>query len=178
MKIGIDKSTKEKVSIKIIEKLHFKSEELLNIKTEIEILKICTHPCIIKFIDHFENSEYIFIVLERIDQSLKDFIAEKGLSEINTQSIFYQILNAFSYLHKFGIIYINLCLENISVKTTHEALDVKLFNFNNSVLSSGNTNTKEINITSELINFSAPEVLRKEKFDNKANIWSLGVLIY
>lgn len=33
-------------------------------KREIEILKICQHPHIIRLLDVFENNDYIYIVME------------------------------------------------------------------------------------------------------------------
>ena len=42
--------------------LNLKDLELL--KREIEVLKICQHPNIIRFFDVFENADYIYIVME------------------------------------------------------------------------------------------------------------------
>jgi len=36
-------------------------------KREVEILKICQHPNIIRLLDVFENSDYIFIVMEHLN---------------------------------------------------------------------------------------------------------------
>lgn len=36
-------------------------------KWEVEILKICQHPNIIRLLDVFENSDYIFIVMEHLN---------------------------------------------------------------------------------------------------------------
>ena len=40
------------------------SSDLELILTEIEILKICQHPYIIKLYDMFENIDYIYIIME------------------------------------------------------------------------------------------------------------------
>ena len=42
------------------------SSDLELVRTEIEILKICQHPYIIKLYDVFENIDYIYIALEVI----------------------------------------------------------------------------------------------------------------
>ena len=42
--------------------LSLKDMELL--KREIEVLKVCQHPNIIRFYDVFENSDFIYIVME------------------------------------------------------------------------------------------------------------------
>ncbi len=41
-----------------------KSIEVYQQRREIEVLKMCQHPNIIKLIDLFENSDYYYIVLE------------------------------------------------------------------------------------------------------------------
>ena len=45
-------------------KINMDSSDLELILTEIEILKICQHPYIIKLYDMFENIYYIYIIME------------------------------------------------------------------------------------------------------------------
>ena len=40
------------------------SSDLELVRSEIEILKICQHPNIIKLYDIFENSDYFYIIME------------------------------------------------------------------------------------------------------------------
>ena len=61
MKIGEHIDTKTKAAINIINKKDMKAKDKELITTEIEILKICQHPNIIRLYDIFENLEYIFI---------------------------------------------------------------------------------------------------------------------
>ena len=67
VKLGINKQTKEKVAIKIMNKKKMDTSDIELMRTEIEILKICQHPNIIRLYDIFENIDYIYIiVLEEI----------------------------------------------------------------------------------------------------------------
>jgi serine/threonine protein kinase len=61
VKLGIHKLTGRKVAIKIMSKKEMTNQDLELVKTEIDILKICQHPNIIKLYDIFENVEYIYI---------------------------------------------------------------------------------------------------------------------
>lgn len=61
VKLGVHKSTGRKVAIKIINKANMSLEDQGLVKTEIEILKVCQHPNIIKLYDVFENVDNIFI---------------------------------------------------------------------------------------------------------------------
>jgi len=59
--MGMHKKTGRRVAIKIMNKKDMKQKELDQVRTEIEVLKICQHPNIIKLYDVFENTEYMYI---------------------------------------------------------------------------------------------------------------------
>ena len=61
VRIGINKESNQKVAIKILTKkdMSIKEHELVN--NEIEILKVCQHPNIVRIYDVFENIDYIYI---------------------------------------------------------------------------------------------------------------------
>jgi serine/threonine protein kinase len=62
VKVAIHK--RRKVAIKIIKKSAANAEEMGLIRSEIEILKICQHPSIIRLLDVFENIDHLFLVTE------------------------------------------------------------------------------------------------------------------
>ena len=66
VKQGTHKKTGKKVAIKILKKKKMDPEDFELYKREVEILKICQHPNIIRLLDVFENEEYIFIVMEHL----------------------------------------------------------------------------------------------------------------
>lgn len=61
VRLGIDKETERKVAIKIMNKKEMNYQDLELVKTEIEILKICQQPNIIRLYDVFENLDFIYI---------------------------------------------------------------------------------------------------------------------
>ena len=61
VRLGIHKQTGRRVAIKIMTKKDMDNKDLELVKTEIDILKICQHPNIIKLYDVFENVDYIYI---------------------------------------------------------------------------------------------------------------------
>lgn len=61
VKLGIHKETGRKVAIKTINKNNMSLEDQGLVKTEIEILKVCQHPNIIKLYDVYENVDNIYI---------------------------------------------------------------------------------------------------------------------
>lgn len=40
------------------------AEDLEHLRREIEILKMCQHPHIVRLLDIFENQDYIYIIME------------------------------------------------------------------------------------------------------------------
>ena len=62
--LGISKYTKDKVSIKIINKSLFTKnpDDLLLIKNEIDILKLLKHRNILTLYEVYEGSQYIFLI--------------------------------------------------------------------------------------------------------------------
>lgn len=61
VRLGIHKQTERKVAIKIMNKKEMNNQDLELVKTEIEILKVCQQPNIIRLYDVFENIDYIYI---------------------------------------------------------------------------------------------------------------------
>jgi 5'-AMP-activated protein kinase catalytic alpha subunit len=55
------KESGRKVAIKIIDKKEMSIEDLELLKSEIEILKICQHPNIIRLYDVFDKINHIYI---------------------------------------------------------------------------------------------------------------------
>lgn len=66
VKLAIHKKTGRKVAIKCIRKKDMQPHELELQKREIEVLKICQHPNVIRLLDVFENPDQIFIVIEHM----------------------------------------------------------------------------------------------------------------
>lgn len=90
VKKAVNKETKEQVAVKQIKKSKISDEELEMLRNEIEVLKICNHPNIVKLYDIFEDSKKIHLVLELLKGGdLYDFmerrefkVKEKRVQEI------------------------------------------------------------------------------------------------
>jgi len=64
VKMGIHKITGQKVAVKIMSKKEMTEKDKELVKTEVDILKICQHPNVIKLLDIFENLDYYYIIME------------------------------------------------------------------------------------------------------------------
>lgn len=116
VKRGEHKKSGKEVAVKIVKKKELSLKDIELLKREIEVLKICQHPNIIRFYDVFENSDYIYIVMEYLKGGdfftyleLKNF----KIPEERARQIAHQIATAIYYLHSFGIAHRDLKPENI-----------------------------------------------------------------
>lgn len=67
------------VAIKTVKKKDMKAIEIYQQRREIEVLKMCQHPNVIKLVDIFENSDYYYIVLEYMEgKDLFDYLQKRS----------------------------------------------------------------------------------------------------
>jgi hypothetical protein len=66
VKAAIHKNTGKKVAVKVMSKKEMTVQDVELQRREIEILKMCQHPFIIRLLDIFENQDYIYIVMENL----------------------------------------------------------------------------------------------------------------
>ena len=170
-----DKKTKIKYAVKKMnsEKIEKISKNKKLINTEVNIHGRINHPNIIKLHNFFKIKNICYLILEYAsDGTLFDIIRSKrGLSETNSFYYFLQTLNAIYFLHLHSIIHRDLKPENLLI---NEKNIVKLCDFGWSVTLKDSKRTTFCGT----VEYMAPEIIKKEKYDESIDIWSLGVLLY
>jgi len=135
------------------------------------------HPNIVKVYDYYEDSDRFHIIMEYCEGGeLLEYIAKSGVfTEDMASHIMKQILSAIAYLHSQNIIHSDLKAENIMlVQKDDEDFYCKLIDFGMASKFDPDKKMSQIQGTPYYI---APEVL-KNSYDSKADIWSLGVLVF
>ncbi len=150
--------------------------ELLN---EIAILINLNHPHILKMIEFYYTSKYYYIISEHTScGDLYDLVEMSSkITEDQAAYILYQILLVVQYLHKHEVIYDDLKLENILIKSIRNGLyhNIKLFNFDSAIISKKSLPKKNpIGISF----YMAPETLLEETYNEKCDIWSCGIILF
>lgn len=175
---AVKKSTGARVALKAVCKDKLSEIELEMAKKEIDILKCCQHPNIVRFIDVFENQQYIYIIMELVTgPSLYDYLDKRDfrIPEKRAYNIIASLASALNYLNNFGIVHRDLKLENIMMEDLSEDSDVKLLDFGLSRMLGPNQKCAEAYGT---IGYVAPEILLQNDYDKTVDIWSLGVVSY
>ena len=83
VKAAEHKKTGKKVAVKVMSKKEMTVQDVELQRREIEILKMCQHPYIIRLLDIFENQDYIYIVMENLQGGDLFTYLEKRNFEIN-----------------------------------------------------------------------------------------------
>ena len=178
VKLGVNKETKQKVAVKIMNKNNMDSSDLELVRTEIEILKICQHPYIIKLYDIFENVDYIYIIMEYCSGGdLLSYLKKRNyqLQEEKVVIIIYKLCKAVFYVHSYGIAHRDIKPENVLLTTEEEDADIRLLDFGLSKIVGPNQKCTEPYGT---LTFCAPEIILDKPYLKTVDSWSLGVMTY
>ena len=179
VKLGVNKQTKEKVAIKIMNKSKMDSSDIELMRTEIEILKICQHPNIIRLYDIFENIDYIYIIMEYCPGGdLFSYLENRDfkVSEERAAILMKKMCDAVFYFQSFfGVIHRDLKPENVLMTSDKDDGDIRILDFGLSKISIPNEKCTEPYGT---LTYCAPEIILDEPYNKEVDMWSLGVMTY
>ena len=168
--------------IKIVDKKEIFEQKMVNqINKEISIMYNINHPYSIKLYNHFEDNEKLYLVMElATNGNLYDLISKNEKNkEQNKQidinlikKIIIQTIEMIKYLHSINIIYRDIKPENILLDKN---FNVKLCDYGWATYITPGENLRTFCGTPEYV---APELLKKLPYNQKVDIWGIGVLIF
>lgn len=165
--------TKEYYAMKVVEKKSTLTESALKLLTaEVEIHKRLVHENIIRLQEFIDDGKKLYIVMEYAKGgNLFRAIRKKGKFTEN-EAFFYfkQICNAVYFLHKNKIMHRDIKPENLLLG---EKNILKLCDFGSCTEIEGERRTY-----CGTAEYLAPEIIKKDGYTEKVDIWSLGVLLY
>lgn len=169
------KKTGVKHAVKIIDKCKLIATEKELLRTEIAILKLVTHPNIIRLHDVYEDKQYIFIVTELVGggELFNRIVGRSRYTESEARLVMAPLLESVAYLHRLGIVHRDIKPENILCG--EKLNDLKIADFGLSKL----VHPEEImRMPCGTLNYVAPEVLSLVGYGREADIWSVGVIMF
>ena len=195
--IGEKIESKEKRAIKIYRKHKIRSElKKKNLKepNEIEIkpyidsifneikhlqmLDKYKNKNVVKFYEYFQSNDEFAVITELCDINLLNyFLNNKPFNLQTVQEILNQLNNGLRIMVQSKIVHRALNLDNILVNLKNNRFIIKLKLTDDSILLKDLPNNQKFDIKRSL-NFVAPEILKKQEYNEKCDLWSLGVIIY
>eukprot|EP00595_Chromulina_sp_UTEXLB2642_P000918 CAMPEP_0196762010 /NCGR_PEP_ID=MMETSP1095-20130614/1342_1 /TAXON_ID=96789 ORGANISM="Chromulina nebulosa, Strain UTEXLB2642" /NCGR_SAMPLE_ID=MMETSP1095 /ASSEMBLY_ACC=CAM_ASM_000446 /LENGTH=696 /DNA_ID=CAMNT_0042112223 /DNA_START=38 /DNA_END=2128 /DNA_ORIENTATION=+ len=176
VKLGIHDETNQKVAVKILNKGKIKHMEMAEkVRREINILKMCTHPHIIRLYEVIDTPSDIFVVMEFVSGGeLFDYIVSRGrLPAEEARHFFQQIISGIEYCHFHKIVHRDLKPENLLLDSES---NIKLADFG---LSNVAHDGDFLRTSCGSPNYAAPEVISGNLYAGaEVDVWSCGVILY
>ncbi len=166
------------VALKIIN-LDTPDDDVGDIQREVSLLsQLRDAPNITKYFDCFMDGPRVWIVMEFAQAgsvlSLMKASKDECIEEKYVSVIIREVLIALAYLHKVPVIHRDIKAANVLVTDTGK---VMICDFGVSALLA--TTSSKRNTLTGTPYWMAPEVVQSvPAYDTKADIWSLGIMIY
>jgi serine/threonine-protein kinase len=138
------------------------------------------HPNFVKTYEilQFENEAPV-IVMQMVEGTLlRNLIAEKALGTPQAVDLMVQICDAVAYAHKNGIHRLDIKPSNIIVKRSGQAVIVDLGIARMLEEAAQQDDITQTGVIVGTLTYGAPEQISGKKVDARADIYSLGVVLY
>ncbi|XP_068195654.1 serine/threonine-protein kinase PLK4 isoform X2 [Antennarius striatus] len=165
------------VAIKTIDKkaMH-KAGMVQRVTNEVEIQCRLKHPSILELYNYFEDSNYVYLVLEMCHNGeMSRYLKERKVpfSEDEARHFMHQIVKGMLYLHTHGILHRDLTLSNLLLTSN---MNIKIADFG---LATQLKLPNEKHFTMcGTPNYISPEVATRSAHGLESDVWSLGCMFY
>jgi serine/threonine protein kinase len=186
---AVDKTGAE-YAIKCISLKKIENYNIDKFLLELKISTVLKHPNIVKSYEVFKTAKNWYIVTEycsggtllNIMKKLNNLTIQHSDKELICNKYLTQLRHALKYLYKSNIVHRDLKPANILIAgNNNDILKLADFGFSRYFNSEeGTQETQEFMMTSFCGTplYMAPELLINKKYNNKADLWSFGVIMY
>ena len=166
------------VAIKILKDEFLSNEEFKRrFKNESKAIAVLSHPNIVRVYNVSFGDRIQYIVMEYVDGiTLKEYIEQQGvLNWKETVHFMGQILAALQHAHDKGIVHQDIKPQNILLLQDGS---IKVTDFGIARFSRADSNVTTTDKAIGSVHYISPEQARGEITDEKADIYSVGVVMY
>lgn len=166
------------MALKIFKKRKMNFFGLNSAHFEHSLVKSLSHTNIISIKGYYEDSDYLCIIQELMSSDLRALIVELNdpLEEVQIKEIFCQMLKAIEHCHKENIVHRDIKLENFLVDSDETGkVKIKLSDFG---LACKFDKDEPPTTKCGSILSVAPEMLIKDNYCPKVDMWGAGVILY
>lgn len=165
------------VAVKILKDEFLANEEFRRrFKNESKAIAVLNHPNIVRVYDVNFGERLQYIVMEYVDGiTLKEYIKQQGV--VNWKDALHfitQILRALQHAHDKGIVHRDIKPQNIILLQNG---NIKVADFGIARFSRSDTRTMTEKAIGS-VHYISPEQARGDMTDEKADIYSVGVVLY
>ena len=181
---GLEISTGTKVAIKRIKKkvLYENGKYLLKaFYREIQIMEKCACENSIKLIKEFQTQSNFNIIMELCDTDLLCYLYERPnpFSVDEIRDTFAQLNNVFKKMSKNNILHRDLKLGNVLIKFTDDSKTQFIpklsdYGFSKELNNYNYASCTHLGTPATM----APEIMMNRPYDQKSDLWSVGVMMY
>ena len=175
------------VALKILHPVYGEHEELRSrFQREAKALAALSHPNIVNLVDYGVEENMPYLVMELLQgRSLRDLLDEyHTLSPERAFGITKQVLRSLAYAHAEGLIHRDLKPANVFLQSLHDTNDhVKLLDFGFAKFVTGDQRDEGPALTRAGKVFGTPAYMAPEQvtggaIDGRADLYSVGVLLF
>jgi serine/threonine protein kinase len=192
--------TQNVYAVKVINREGLKPVDDEAVMNEVAILQSLTYKHIVQLLDFFEEKDYFFIVMDYMTGGdVFDRIVEKNhYTEKDARDLVRILLKAVRYMHGQGVAHRDLKPQNLLLKVRMFLVYDDCIRFQPAIylitLQSKDNDSdiriadfgfsRRVHTPQSLTNrcgtptYVAPEILKNIPHDTKADMWSVGVIIY
>lgn len=165
------------VAVKILKEEYLANEEFRRrFKNESKAIAVLSHPNIVKVFNVSYGDRLQYIVMEHVEGiTLKEYIEQQGRLGIKeTVHFTMQILRALQHAHDKGIVHRDIKPQNILLLSNG---NIKVTDFGIARFSYSDTKTMTDSAIGS-VHYISPEQARGDTTDDRADIYSVGVVLY
>jgi serine/threonine protein kinase len=186
--IGYQHNTEKLVAVKLLSPDAAKIPTILQqFKQEGELLQNLHHPNIVKFLDHGQEQDSHFLVMDYVKGlSLDSFPLGNSMTTIGVKqtlptmeeylSVFIGCMDALAYVHRKGLVHRDIKPQNIILRGSE--YKPCLIDFG---IAKKTDKDDDLNLTAEgmfTVSYASPEQLTNKPVDHISDLFSFGVVMY
>lgn len=176
---GFDPGTGEKVAIKILRAEHLADSGADGARARFEREALATrrlrHPNIVAVHEYGEQGRIKYIAMEFLHgRELRQVMRERGRFALDDAVfVLLQLLDALGHSHQHGVVHRDIKPSNVMVM---DGLQIKVMDFGIARIESAAFT--QMGTVLGTPSYMAPEQMRGEPADGRADLWAAGVMLY
>mmetsp|Transcript_29865 Transcript_29865/g.63948 ORF Transcript_29865/g.63948 Transcript_29865/m.63948 type:complete len:344 (+) Transcript_29865:382-1413(+) len=178
VRMGYHRSNRDKTyAVKCVNRKKLTEEDEAALLDEVSILKEMKHLHIIRLYDFFKEPNNYYLVMEEMDggELFDRIVAKAYYNEKEARDTCVILIDAVGHMHTNNVAHRDLKPENLLLVSKSDDSQVKIadFGFAKKVFKENSLSTQ-----CGTPGYVAPEILEGHKYDQRADMWSVGVILY